>query len=51
MTAMAARPVERTWPARRLTAVPEIRYCPRCEIPASPPARGRLPLAGRTAAR
>jgi DnaK suppressor protein len=25
-------------PARRLAAVPEIRYCPRCETPALPPA-------------
>jgi RNA polymerase-binding transcription factor DksA len=42
-------------PARRLTAVPETRYCPQCETPALPPPRGRLPLtdstAGRTAAR
>lgn len=27
-------------PARRLAAVPEIRYCPQCETPALPPARG-----------
>ena len=38
-------------PARRLTAVPETRYCPQCETPALPPPRGRLPLAGRAAGR
>jgi hypothetical protein len=38
-------------PARRLTAVPEARYCPQCETPALPQARGRLPLTDRTAGR
>lgn len=38
-------------PAWRLTAAPEIRYCPQCETPALPPARGRLPLTGRAATR
>jgi DnaK suppressor protein len=40
-----------TIPARRLTAAPETRYCPQCAAPALPPARGRLPLTGRAAAR
>ena len=40
-----------TIPARRLTAIPEIRYCPQCETTALPPARARLPLTGRTAGR
>jgi RNA polymerase-binding transcription factor DksA len=34
-------------PAGRLAAVPEARYCPQCETPALPAARGRRPLTVR----
>jgi RNA polymerase-binding transcription factor DksA len=34
-------------PARRLAAVPEVRYCPQCETQALPAARSRRALAAR----
>jgi RNA polymerase-binding transcription factor DksA len=34
-------------PARRLAAVPEVRYCPQCETQALPAARARRPLTVR----
>jgi RNA polymerase-binding transcription factor DksA len=40
-----------TIPARRLAAVPEVRYCPQCEALALPAPRGQPSLTGRVAGR